>query len=83
MRAPQCQAVATILNEIARAVGAGVLVREEDMPVRAEVRSAAELLGIDPMYVACEGAPGCRGRRGQADGALAVLGAYPPGARPR
>lgn len=79
MRAPQCQAVATILNEIAR--GVGVLVREEDIPVRAEVRSAAELLGIDPMYVACEGAPGCRGRRGQADGALAVLGAYPPGAQ--
>jgi hydrogenase expression/formation protein HypE len=47
--------VATILNEIATAADVGVLVSEDAIPVRAEVRGAAELLGIDPMYVACEG----------------------------
>ena len=47
--------VATILNEIARAAEVGVLVSEDDIPVRPEVRGACELLGIDPMYVACEG----------------------------
>jgi hydrogenase expression/formation protein HypE len=47
--------VATILNEIAKAADVGVLVSEDDIPVRAEVRGASELLGIDPMYVACEG----------------------------
>ena len=47
--------VATILNEIAKAANVGVLVSENDIPVRPEVRGAAELLGIDPMYVACEG----------------------------
>ena len=47
--------VATILNEIAQAAGVGVLATEDDIPVRAEVRGACELLGIDPMYVACEG----------------------------
>jgi hydrogenase expression/formation protein HypE len=47
--------VATILNEIARAADVGVLASEADIPVRAEVRGACELLGIDPMYVACEG----------------------------
>jgi hydrogenase expression/formation protein HypE len=47
--------VATILNEIAVAAGVGVLVMEDDIPVRTEVRGASELLGIDPMYVACEG----------------------------
>jgi hydrogenase expression/formation protein HypE len=47
--------VATILNEIARAADVGVLVSEDDIPVRDEVRGASELLGIDPMYVACEG----------------------------
>jgi hydrogenase expression/formation protein HypE len=47
--------VATILNEIARAADVGVLVSEDDIPVRPEVRGACELLGIDPMYVACEG----------------------------
>jgi len=47
--------VATILNEIARAAQVGVLVSEEHIPVGDEVRGACELLGIDPMYVACEG----------------------------
>ena len=47
--------VATILNEIARAADVGVVVSEEAIPVRPEVRGACELLGIDPMYVACEG----------------------------
>jgi hydrogenase expression/formation protein HypE len=47
--------VATILNEIAKAANVAVLVNEDAIPVRAEVRGAAELLGIDPMYVACEG----------------------------
>jgi hydrogenase expression/formation protein HypE len=47
--------VATILNEIAKAADVGVLVSENDIPVRDEVRGASELLGIDPMYVACEG----------------------------
>src|SRR6201987_3720386 len=47
--------VATILNEIAKAADVGVLVSEDDIPVRPEVRGACELLGIDPMYVACEG----------------------------
>jgi hydrogenase expression/formation protein HypE len=47
--------VATILNEIAVAAGVGVLVTEDDIPVRPVVRGASELLGIDPMYVACEG----------------------------
>jgi len=47
--------VATILNEIARAAGTGIVVEEDAVPVRPEVRGAAELLGIDPMYVACEG----------------------------
>jgi len=47
--------VATILNEIARSANVGVLVNENDIPVRTEVRGACELLGIDPLYVACEG----------------------------
>ncbi len=47
--------VATVLNELARASKVGVNVREADVPVTAEVGGAAELLGIDPMYVANEG----------------------------
>jgi hydrogenase expression/formation protein HypE len=47
--------VASVLNELARASGVAMLVSERDVPVRSEVAGAAELLGIDPMYVANEG----------------------------
>jgi len=47
--------VATILNEIATAAGVAVVVDEDAVPVRNEVRGACEILGIDPLYAACEG----------------------------
>jgi hydrogenase expression/formation protein HypE len=47
--------VASALNELARASGVGVVVREADVPVAPVVTAAAELLGIDPMHVASEG----------------------------
>jgi hydrogenase expression/formation protein HypE len=71
--------VATILNEIAKAANVGVLVNENDIPVRPEVRGAAELLGIDPMYVACEGRLVAVVKQDQADQSLAALRAHPLG----
>jgi hydrogenase expression/formation protein HypE len=47
--------VASVLNELARASGVAMIVREEAVPVDAAVAGAAEILGIDPMYVANEG----------------------------
>jgi len=47
--------VASVLNELARASGVAVSVREATVPVAPVVAAAAELLGIDPMYVANEG----------------------------
>jgi hydrogenase expression/formation protein HypE len=47
--------VATILNEVAAAAGVAVVVDENVVPVRDEVRGACEILGIDPLYAACEG----------------------------
>jgi hydrogenase expression/formation protein HypE len=47
--------VASVLNELARASAVSVLVREANGPVQPAVAGAAELLGIDPMYVANEG----------------------------
>jgi hydrogenase expression/formation protein HypE len=72
--------VATILNEIAKSADVGVMVSEDDIPVRAEVRGAAELLGIDPMYVACEGRLVAVVDGEQAGAALAALRAHPLGA---
>jgi hydrogenase expression/formation protein HypE len=73
--------VATILNEIARAADAGVVVSEDAIPVRDVVRGAAELLGIDPMYVACEGRMVVVVDGSQADAALTSLRAHPAGAQ--
>ncbi len=72
--------VATILNEIARAADVGVLVHEDAIPVRDPVRGAAELLGIDPMYVACEGRMVVVVDGTVADLALSALRAHPAGA---
>jgi hydrogenase expression/formation protein HypE len=71
--------VATILNEIARAAAAGVVVTEENIPVRPEVRGACELLGIDPMYVACEGRLVAVVPEDGAERAVAALRAHPLG----
>jgi hydrogenase expression/formation protein HypE len=71
--------VATILNEIATSANVGVVVSENDIPVRTEVRGASELLGIDPMYVACEGRMVAVVDGAAADEALAALRAHPLG----
>jgi hydrogenase expression/formation protein HypE len=47
--------VASVLNELARASTVAMIVREGAIPVAPEVAGAAEILGIDPMYVANEG----------------------------
>jgi hydrogenase expression/formation protein HypE len=47
--------VATVLNEIAAASGVSITIDESSVPIREEVGGACELLGIDPLHVACEG----------------------------
>jgi hydrogenase expression/formation protein HypE len=47
--------VATVLNEIAQAAGVAVAIDEDALPVHDEVRGVAEILGIDPLYIANEG----------------------------
>jgi hydrogenase expression/formation protein HypE len=72
--------VATVVNEIARAADVAVVFDERAIPMRGEVRGAAELLGIDPLYIACEGRFVAFVDGGQADAALAALRAHPLGA---
>jgi hydrogenase maturation factor len=40
------------LNEIAQSSDVGMVIDERSLSVRPEVRSACELLGLDPVYVA-------------------------------
>jgi hydrogenase expression/formation protein HypE len=72
--------VATILNEVAAASDVAIVVDEAAVPMRPEVRGASEILGIDPLYVACEGRMVVVVDGAQADAALAVLRAHPLGA---
>ena len=71
--------VASVLNELARASGVAMLVREGEVPVAAAVAGAAEILGIDPMYVANEGKLVAFVAPEHADAALAAMRAAPGG----
>jgi len=55
LRDPTRGGLATVLNEIAVASSVSVLLDERTIPVRPGVAGCCELLGIDPLYVACEG----------------------------
>jgi hydrogenase expression/formation protein HypE len=55
MRDPTRGGVGTVLNELARDSGYGVIIREAQLPIREAVQGACEILGIDPLYVANEG----------------------------
>jgi hydrogenase expression/formation protein HypE len=71
--------VASVLNELARASGVAMVVRERDVPVQPAVAGAAELLGIDPMYIANEGKLVAFVAPEGAEAALAALRATPGG----
>ncbi|GAA3109233.1 hydrogenase expression/formation protein HypE [Pseudonocardia yunnanensis] len=71
--------VATICNEVATAAQVAVVLDEASLPVRPVVNGASELLGIDPLYVACEGRLVAVVAPDQADAALAALRAHPLG----
>jgi len=55
MKDPTRGGFANAINEMARKSGVGVIIEEEDLPIRTSVRSAAGMLGIDPLEVANEG----------------------------
>jgi hydrogenase expression/formation protein HypE len=72
--------VATVVNEIARSADVAVVIDEKAIPMRPEVRGAAEILGIDPLYVACEGRLVAFVDGAEADAALSALRGHPLGA---
>ncbi len=71
--------VATILNEVAVASQVSVVIDEAAVPVNPMVNGACELLGIDPLYVACEGRLVTIVDGTQADAALTALRGHPLG----
>jgi hydrogenase expression/formation protein HypE len=69
--------VASVLNELARTSSVAMIVREAAVPVEPAVAGAAEILGIDPMYVANEGKLVAFVAPDRADQALAALRSVP------
>jgi hydrogenase expression/formation protein HypE len=55
MRDPTRGGAASVLNEIVQGAAFGAVLIEDSVPVRAPVRGACEILGIEPLYVANEG----------------------------
>jgi len=79
MRDPTRGGLASTLNEIAISSNVGVAIDEASLPVRAEVQSACELLGLDPVYVANEGKAVFFVAPEAAEQVLAILRAHPLG----
>lgn len=55
MKDPTRGGIANALNEMAEKSGYGILIDEEKIPVKREVKAISEMLGIDPYEVANEG----------------------------
>jgi hydrogenase expression/formation protein HypE len=79
LRDPTRGGLAATLNEIAAQSGVGMMIREAAIPIRAEVRGACELLGLDALYVANEGKLICICAPSDADALLAAMRAHPLG----
>lgn len=79
MRDPTRGGVASVLNEMVKAMPFGARLSEADIPVRDEVRGACEILGIDPLYAANEGKVLMVAGHERAGEILAVMRATPWG----
>ena len=79
MRDPTRGGLAMVAHEIRRATGMGIYLNEPAIPVRAAVASVCEMLGYDPLYLACEGRVVAVIAAEQAAAAVAAWRALPQG----
>jgi hydrogenase expression/formation protein HypE len=55
MRDPTRGGLVTVMHEIAHATGLTVRLTEDTIPIHPPVRGICDILGYDPLYLACEG----------------------------
>jgi hydrogenase expression/formation protein HypE len=79
MKDPTRGGVAGSLHEMAAKGKVGVIIEEQAVPVRDQVRAASELLGIDPLLVANEGKAVIGVRAASVEKVLAAIRAHPLG----
>jgi hydrogenase expression/formation protein HypE len=80
MRDPTRGGLATVAHEIALASRLEIRLEESSIPVRETVRAACDMLGYDPMYLACEGRVVAVVAAEDADTAIAAWRGLPGGA---
>jgi hydrogenase expression/formation protein HypE len=72
--------VVTVCHEVAGRCGARVVLQEDALPVRREVAGVCDLLGLDPLALACEGRALAWVAADDAEKALRALQSHPMGA---
>jgi hydrogenase expression/formation protein HypE len=83
MRDPTRGGLATALADLAAASGCDMVLEEAEVPVRPAVAGACEMLGLDPLYLACEGRLIAWCPQAEAEALVAALRAHPLGAEAR
>ena len=73
MRDPTRGGLATVALDLARETGLSIALAEEAIPLSEQVSAVCELLGYDPLYLACEGRVVAVIAADQADDAVAEL----------
>ncbi|WP_150047945.1 hydrogenase expression/formation protein HypE [Methylomonas rhizoryzae] len=79
LRDPTRGGLAAVLNELAGQSGVGIVIDEARIPVKAQVKAACEILGLDPLYVANEGKLVCICDADAAETLLAAMRRHPLG----
>ena len=79
MRDPTRGGLATVMHEICRATQLQVHLHQPAIPVREQVASVCEILGYDPLFLACEGRVVAVVEASQAGDALARWQVMPQG----
>jgi hydrogenase expression/formation protein HypE len=79
LRDPTRGGLGAVLHEIAAGAAATVEIEEAALPVDPPVAAACELLGLDPLFLACEGRLVAFLAPGEADAALDALRRHPLG----
>jgi hydrogenase expression/formation protein HypE len=79
MRDPTRGGLATTLVELASRSGVGVTVEERKIPIDRRVSAVCEILGYDPLYMACEGRAVVVVPAGHGEAAVAAMRDHPLG----
>ena len=79
MRDPTRGGLATVCHELVRSTGMGIRIRQTAIPINDPVQSVCDMLGYDPLFLACEGRVVAIVRADQAAAVIAKWQAIPGG----